>query len=316
MSPPGGHGSQVDQELGATAVGLSVVFNETENGTIFANCDYQRIGIIQNPLFANVQVNFGSVSSIFIGGETINDVNIVELSGMGSITANSGVLSATGSDFMNQLSIGEGVVYTDGTNYQFNTVLSTVNSSVIYLSNVCSWTSNTITLYAAEVISSGVLIGTAYNQINLNQVNGPINTGDYLVGTSSGAFGIVTAVYRSGQQKPFSTFLGTWQYTGQVLSGTFQLNESVQKNLVENYANADLASVASNNSVLYVSNTYGIVDVGDTLTGNVSGATFHVTGIWPPEITFESGNILYIENMPAISRNLTRSENFTLILTF
>src|ERR1019366_9317465 len=129
-----------------------------------------------------------------------------------------------------------------------------------------------------------------------------------LIGEVSGSFGTVGAVYRSGQEKTFSTFLATWQYFGSILSGTFHLNESVQKNLVENAANGDLASVSTNNSVLYVSNTFGVMDIGDRLTGNISGATFQITSIWPPEIDFESGSVLYIENFNSISRNLTRSE--------
>ena len=137
-----------------------------------------------------------------------------------------------------------------------------------------------------------------------------------MIGETSGAFGTVSSIFRSGQQKTFSTFLATWQFTGTLTSGTFDLNEKVEKNLAENVANADLAAVSVNNSVLYVTNTYGIMVIGDTVTGNASGATFNITGMWPPEITFESGSVDYIENMSAISRNLTRSESFKLILQF
>jgi hypothetical protein len=315
-SPPGGHGANIDQELGATAVGISVVFNETEGNTIFANCDYQRIGLIKNPTFSNVQVNFSSVSSIFVGGETVLDVGIIALQAVGQISANSNLLLASNSDFTNQLNVDNDVVYTDGTNYQFNTVAGIINSTAIELANNATWTTNALTVYLANVLSSSVLTGSGFNYVNLDQVNAPISVGDYLIGEVSGSFGIVGSVYRSGQQKTFSTFLATWQYFGSLLSGTFQNNESVQKNLVENTANADLASVASNNSVLYVSNTFGIMNIGDRLTGNISGATFQVTSIWPPEINFESGSILYLENFSAVSRNLTRSEQYQLVLTF
>ena len=316
FSPPGGHGANADRELGATAVGLSVVFNETEQNTIFANCDYQRLVLLKNPTFANVEIHFGSVSSIFESSETVNNVQIVELNATGQIAYNTTQLTASDADFTNQLNVGDNIIYTDQTNFQFNTVSSVVNSSTLYLITPCSWSSNTLSVFSANVISSGTLTGSGYNIINLDEVTAPISVGDYFIGETSGAFGTVSSIFRSGQQKTFSTFLATWQFTGTLTSGTFDLNEKVEKNLAENVANADLAAVAVNNSVLYVTNTYGIMVIGDTVTGNASGATFNITGMWPPEITFESGSVDYIENMSAISRNLTRSESFKLILQF
>lgn len=71
ISPPGGHGSDVINELYASRIGISTTFSNNENGTIPTANDYRKVGIIKNPLFANTEITLDSLSTNFTDGETI-----------------------------------------------------------------------------------------------------------------------------------------------------------------------------------------------------------------------------------------------------
>ena len=75
VSPIEGHGGNPEEELKSSFVGISVKFANTESGTIIANSSsYRTIGLIRDPLYANVTFDVSSVSS-FVSGERINQAN-------------------------------------------------------------------------------------------------------------------------------------------------------------------------------------------------------------------------------------------------
>ena len=69
ISPFGGHGSNPNYELNANKVGVSVTFSNTESGTITVDNEYRRVGLLANPLVANVILTISS--NTFQVGETI-----------------------------------------------------------------------------------------------------------------------------------------------------------------------------------------------------------------------------------------------------
>lgn len=71
ISPPGGHGSDIINELYANKIGISTSFAGTENDTIPISNDYRKIGIIKDPLFANTEITIDTQATNFIDGETI-----------------------------------------------------------------------------------------------------------------------------------------------------------------------------------------------------------------------------------------------------
>ena len=72
LSPPGGHGSDPVNELFGSRAGISVTFANNESNTIPTSNDYRSIGILKDPLFANVELTLTtSAASSFIDGETI-----------------------------------------------------------------------------------------------------------------------------------------------------------------------------------------------------------------------------------------------------
>lgn len=75
FAPPGGHGSNPASELGATAVGFGVSFVNDEDGTIPVENGFTTMGIIKDPLFANVELTLGDESGTFTVGSTVNQSN-------------------------------------------------------------------------------------------------------------------------------------------------------------------------------------------------------------------------------------------------
>lgn len=72
LSPPGGHGSDVVNELYASRAGISVTYANNESNTIPTTNDYRSVGILKDPLFANVELTLTtSTASSFLDGETV-----------------------------------------------------------------------------------------------------------------------------------------------------------------------------------------------------------------------------------------------------
>lgn len=71
MGPTGGHGFNINQELGAVALGFSVTFANTEQETIPASGKFRQIGIIKDPLFANVEFTVANTVGSFADGERV-----------------------------------------------------------------------------------------------------------------------------------------------------------------------------------------------------------------------------------------------------
>lgn len=73
ISPPGGHGKDPAAELNGHHIGISLKFtaSESDNRVINEN-DFRQIGIIRDPLFANVEVSYAdAVGTGFEDGELI-----------------------------------------------------------------------------------------------------------------------------------------------------------------------------------------------------------------------------------------------------
>ena len=85
--PIGGHGSNVYSELYSNTVGMSVTFANSQSNTIPTIGDYQTVGIISNPTFANVTFVLSSQNGTFSIGENISQI-------VGNTTANAIVTSA------------------------------------------------------------------------------------------------------------------------------------------------------------------------------------------------------------------------------
>ena len=243
LGPKGGHGSNPEYELGATALCMSVTFANTETGTIPVSNDYRAVGVIKDPLYANVEITVGAASGPFSVGETV-------------IQANTGA---------------QGVVT------EWDTI-------------------NTLTLTSV----SGIIL-TGNTTVN------------YLTGQTSGTTSSVVSYQINGNAKGFNTFDQRYRYTFQPIAGQFTPDEAVYQTDVQ-LANAVFHS--NTTSSLYVTHLRGVLNTGNTLVGQSSGASANLLFAYPPDIVQNSGEVIYFENESPITRSNSQSETIKIILQF
>lgn len=195
MSPKGGHGSDPEYELGGTALCISVSFANSETGTIPVSNDYRQVGILKDPLFANVVITTGSLTGGFTVGETITQAN----------SNATGIVTSWDSINTLQLTSVNGIVISGATitggssgatanvvSYEING--QSKNFNTFDQRERYSFTPLTGTFTADEVVyQTSVQLANAYFHSNtsaniyLTHVKGTLNTSNTIVGLSSGA---------------------------------------------------------------------------------------------------------------------------------
>lgn len=325
-SPPGGHGSSIENELYCKNMIISVEFANSESNTILTTNKFNQVGIIKDPLFNNVQLNLDNVVGAFTPNEKIVKINPIRIN-TNAVSNSTSNITCNSAAFDTQLLAGDTVYIKTSNNSEhfIHTVNSIVNSTLITLTTNTSIESNNVWIYLANVSSNGYLsdIKTA-NSVVLSNVQGIFQTNDSVIGLESGALGTVTTIYRNDVSKGFNTFIQLGKFVGNLVSGTFTENEIIyQGNLTT--ANATLHSVintSSNGILLYVSNTVGSFSFGNvgnvsfTVTGNDSLAVAHVSNSYPGELVYGSGEVLYLNNIEAVEREETQKEVFKIIFEF
>jgi len=72
ISPKGGHGSNAAAELGARYVGMSTEFDSTlSGGKVVDSNDFRIVGVIKDPLFANVVLSISGGTGTFVDAEVV-----------------------------------------------------------------------------------------------------------------------------------------------------------------------------------------------------------------------------------------------------
>lgn len=147
-SPRGGHGYDAESELFATRLGISVKFSNNENDEISTDNDFRTIGILKDPKFHNVKLNYDSLDGSFQDTEEIIQAKLNRINGT--------VLVSTTSK--NVISIGtlNGIVVSSSGNltYSNTTDLITVSNVVINASANLS-TNSTGYIQTISLLSAG-----------------------------------------------------------------------------------------------------------------------------------------------------------------
>ena len=225
-SPPMGHGANVLSELGCKNLSISVAF-AGNSSNIPSDNRYQTVGLLKNPLFANVKINVTNQSNFFIGGETLYSINRQLLGG--TITANtSNNITGVGTDFVNQFDVGNYIFMTNSSFSQITTVTNIINATSLTLATNCNFNTNSVSFYYANVLGDAVITTAAPSLLYISNVSSTgFYVNNFIVGAASGATGVIGTVTRNNMIKDFSTFIQCNKYTGTVVSGTFQNNEKV-----------------------------------------------------------------------------------------
>jgi hypothetical protein len=299
----------------ANKLELSLKFSNTEGDTILANNGFRQLGILKDPLFANVSLSLANSVGAFSPGETVYKVSPSLIATNATINTTSNAITIALDPYNNNIQEGDQLFIDNVTGFQLATVNSVVNSTTIQLTTNGFFDSTAATVYFANPTAYGTCYFTNGVAIQLANVYGIFATDDLVIGTNSGAKMSVTDVQRSGISKGFNTFIGLQKYSGTVESGSFDENETVT---TTHGATALLHSVVVSNTetAMYVSNQIGIINSGDTITGANSAASFLVSARYGPEIEFNSGEVIFIENIDRVTRSANTSETLQIIFDF
>jgi hypothetical protein len=198
-----GHGFDAISELGARYLGIDKTFDIGDNeGYYFpVNGSYRRIGIIEDPIFYNVQVGLSNFDRV-----NLSLVNTNPLSGpwtpgeiVVQLSTNSAGIVIGGNSTVLQLKNVRGPVanqmpyFSNGDIYGYSsgTYANVVSANTIYFNitsnlEIVSEVSSNATATISAIISNTSLL--------LNNVSGQFTTGDVLFDSVSNAYATVTTI--------------------------------------------------------------------------------------------------------------------------
>ena len=323
VSPPGGHGSNPANELYCNAASVSVQFKNNEGNTIPVTNQYRQVGLLLNPTFANVTVNYTSSVGSFIAGEYIFNFYPKRVQTGVAISAANNLMTVNESvvgngAFDTLLEAGQLIYVTEGFTHQIYTVNTISNSSLLVINSTSPVSIANGVVYALDIQSEGILSSATTNQFGIENFNGLLKTDAIFVGNSSGAYtNSVSSIHINDVAKNQSTFVQAYRYTGSVTSGTFQDNEVITQfsNAASNGILHSVYSIGGTTN-FYITNQDGIFNTSNSITGTTSKATASLTNKYLPELVFGSGEVLYLENLDPISRANNQTETFKLIFEF
>lgn len=324
ISPPGGHGSNQAAELQSIFTGITTKFIQDEEALTPDN-DYRTVGILKDPLFTNVviQIETGNTVGAFVVGERVYQYKDIKLAGAVSVTSGSPTVTGTNTFFSDSLSNNDYVLITDGAQNIFTQVATVTSNTSLTLSVNAPFTSATCTISYANAVSYGVLTGNATGEITVSNVyTAGLTTSLRLVGDESyctsvvDVTGIPPIAIHGRNPNSFNTFTQLTKFVGTLSSGSFIDDEEVTQDSALSYSQPRARFHSGNSTVMYVTDVKNIFEPGEVITGSNSDATFIVSAKYEGELTKDSGEIVYVENLSPISRSDTQTETVKLILEF
>lgn len=333
ISPPGGHGSNINNELFGHYVGITTSFIGN-NFPLTANNDYRTIGVVKNPTYANVNIllDNDTVVGSFVSGENVYRYRPLRLYGNVSISANSLVVG-TNTTFLDTFRTDDKVIITNGISNIFANVQSIIDDTNLMINQEPTFSDANCALYLVESALFGKVV--SYDNINLfltnvNPVGGSISS--YLVGEVSYCTAGISNTYpnvtiNGRDADEFSAFNQLTTFVGSFTTSTeFNEDETITQDIADTDASptARVHSYHDNpgsaNDYLYITNVSNIFDIegatGGVVRGLTSNAYFTIRYKYDGEIVPDSGEILYLENLSPITRNIRQTETVKLILEF
>jgi hypothetical protein len=324
IPPYGGHGYDVAAELGAKAIGISVSLANSLSGTISVENDYRTYGIIQQPLFANVNVKVynqaGTVGTdgTFVDNEGIIQFKPIVLSGTVSINSTSNTIVGTNTDFENALEPNEYIVLNTGSTNFISKVTSIANSTVLTMADTGGFNSLSATASKIKSIATANISNITAGELNLTNVDGELTKGIKFIGLTSMATAFVNTnsdgIKINNLVKTFDTFTQLHRMEYSTITNAFIEDELVYQPQAEKDPTAYYHS--SNDTFIFITNKFGVFNNGNTLIGNTSTAEASIVAQWPGDLVPNSGRVIYIENTEPITRSSTQTETFKIIVEY
>lgn len=336
MSPQNGHGANCFSELGANYVGVAVKFIENEGVApeLRTENDYRQVGLLRNPLFANVEIKYsaGNTVGAFLPAEHVSQYTEIRLAGTANTFSNS-TIRGNSTLFQDNLAVGDRLLVSDGVNNVFGNVVSIASNTQLVLDVNASFTSVTCNISLVNASAFGIISANSSGTIYVANVNvANVSSSMKFLGEESFTTTIADTVKISrGGSTPdvrvtnnYSTFSQLTKLAGTIDDGTFVQDELVtQASAVAPYdtpsARVYAAVEDGATDYLYVTNVQNTWQLGaanGVSTGANSDAQFTVQAKYEGELVPGSGEVVYIENLPPIARSNNQTETIKLILEF
>ncbi len=291
-SPPGGHGFDAAYELGATRVCISTKLSNTDLGIPLTN-EYRTIGVLKDPSFSNVYINYTAANGSFLPDEKVYKVNSVRISDNATITTTNSIVTAD-ADFTNQLVAGEYIYFKTDSGYQLAVVNSVVNSSYITTTQNNFYSCTATVIYKTDIASSisnvSLTATTLTGNISVNTTSANITGAgtqflSELVANSSQLF-----IYgNSSGGGAIRKVLSIANNTHAVLQSNGAFTNSTAKAQAINYTITPETTLSLGSTEGYItsvavgsivaSNVRGVFKTNDFIIGESSGSTGTITYI-------------------------------------
>jgi hypothetical protein len=318
MSPYGGHGYDANNELGASRVCFSVTFNESSDSLPAVN-DFRQVGVMIDPQYANVTVNFTSKDgTTFISGETAYQINPVRIFA-NSVSITTSANSVTASEaYFNQIAANTIIYLVSGSgDKQLARVLGVTNSTSLTIDTPGNFACNDCEMYLANVSNPTTVVNDLALAVAVSGVTRPYDSGANVVGYDSGASGTVDNMKVANTTSILNTFNQMWKYHV-TTTDTFEEDEVVFQATSAANSHGSLFGIIEEDTanVMYLTNQFGYINTGDTVTGEESGDTAYVAFSYEPDLVYESGRIIYLENIEKVTRTTGQKETFKIIFSY
>jgi hypothetical protein len=281
ISPLSGHGSNAYKELGARYAGISMTVDIGENeGYKFpVYGKYRRIGIIENPLFADASIHVANYDRInlsirnrsgtgFVSGEFVTQAN----------SSAAGIIVTANSTFMQLKNIqGNFVQNSAGDNIVGLTSNTTAN---VYIANTIQFIASNVDIVSETSTNASAFVLQANSVVlKLTNVSGRFNTNDTVYDSVINAYANVTAIYTVNNTIDSSSNFGlkfsqVARITLSSNTGPYLFGETVTQSVTN--ASGVIISANTDIDIAFI-NSNGVFNIGNQITDNTSGATAVVT---------------------------------------
>lgn len=240
-------------------------------------------------------------------------------SGGGAVLSLNFNLASQGS-FVEQFKTGE-LIYLSNkeyTEHQVAYVDDVANNAFMSIHANGMFSCSEAIVHKTNIITTGEVVTVPNTtHIRLSDIRVGLGTDNLIIGLNSGAKAVVNSISRNDVTKGFDNFVQLYKYDIDMVSGVFLENEKVFQGgaLANSVSNAILFSMTteSGRTIIYTSEQTGEFYSNNTIKGAESGAIASLNEKYEPELVFGSGEILYIENIEAVSRADNQTEQFKIV---
>lgn len=323
ISPVDGHGASPVDELFGNKVCISVKVSNTESNNIIANNDFRNIGILKNPLFKNIKLEHSNTEFIFDIGEYVYQYVPIQLTGTASVDAstNGQIVTGSATQFTDSFDVNDFILLKSADSLFLSTVSSIPSNTSLVMSDSSQINVAGANVFLLKTNASGIVTNYQTNAVFITGVSNNFSTGSYVIGSNSRTAITLTGVKNNDRNtNGLNTFQQTVKFTGS-LTGTFTNDEIVFQQ--GNYEDENLRPTGRlfhyvNDSVdlLYITNERNEFSDSGVIIGSTSGATFTCINKYSGDLIKDSGNVLYLDNVAAITRSNTTSETIKFTLEF